>query len=152
MITLDAVCSLGVSWLDVHPGDCHNSCFIQQLGLSLKIQPTGYHRIVHWLVNGIRKTQRWMASTMLSGSWCIVVWRSLKLLSLDTKKKWDMVSGIITANLPAYSKIISDIHNIMSCDQLNKMLPERPSLGKNASGDRFLVRDSFDPAHMTGWP
>ena len=57
-----------------------------------------------------------------------------------------------TANLPAYSNIISDIHNIMSCDQLNKML-QRPSLEKNASGDRFLVRDNFDPAHMTGhWP
>ena len=71
------------------------------------IQSTGYHRIVHWwhqknpAVNGIDDVTAAGAS----------FWRSLKFLFFDTKKKMGYGLRNATANLPAYSNIISDIHN-----------------------------------------
>jgi len=160
MITLDAVCSLfhgplGVSCLDVHPGYCfwlwtHNSCFVQQLGLSL--YP------IHWvpsyrpLVASEKPCGEW--HWRCDGSWCIV----LKIFEVSIfwhqKHKngiWFKECNREPSRLQQYN--FGHPQQKMSCDQLNKMLPERPSLEKNASGDRFLVRDNFDPAHMTGhWP
>ena len=117
MITLDAVCSLfhgplGVSCLDVHPGYCfwlwtHNSCFVQQLGLSL--YP------IHWvpsyrpLVASEKPCGEW--HWRCDGSWCIVL--KIFEVSIFWHQKHKMGYGLrnATANLPAYSNIISDIHN-----------------------------------------